>query len=180
MTFEEKTLATETLYEGRIINLRRDKVTVINGESTREVVEHNGGSAIVPVTEDGKVILVRQYRKPMEDVILEVPAGKLEKGEDPVVTAVRELEEETGYRADSMEYLTVMYPSVGYTTEKLYLYMATGLIAGTPHPDDNEALDVVEMDLEEACTRIASGEIHDAKTIICLLMARDRLRATKK
>lgn len=179
MIFEEKTLDTKRIYEGRIINLRVDTVTVKNGTSTREIVEHNGGAVIAAVTEENKIIMVRQFRKPFDRGILEVPAGKLDGDEDPDLAAVRELSEETGYTAGRLEKLTEVYPSVGYTTEVLHIYLATDLTPGACHPDENEVLEVMEMDLEEVYQMIMDGKIGDAKTIIAVMMARDKLQARK-
>jgi ADP-ribose pyrophosphatase len=176
MIFEEKTLDSKRIYEGRIINLRVDKVTVVSGTSTREIVEHNGGSVIAAVTNDNKIIMVKQFRKPMESPILEVPAGKLDGDEDPADAALRELSEETGYTAGKLEKLTEFYPSVGYTTEVLHIYLATDLKPGACHPDENEVLEVMEMDLEEVYRMVMDGRIHDGKTIAAVMMARDKLR----
>ena len=175
MIFEEKTLDSKRIYEGRIINLRVDKVTVVSGTSTREIVEHNGGSVIAAVTDDNKIIMVKQFRKPMESPILEVPAGKLDGDEDPADAALRELSEETGYTAGKLEKLTEFYPSVGYTTEVLHIYLATDLKPGACHPDENEVLEVMEMDLEEVYRMVMDGRIHDGKTIAAVMMARDKL-----
>lgn len=172
MTFEEKTLESERIYEGKILNLRKDTVTVENGTSMREIVEHNGGAVIVPVTDDRKVIMVKQYRKPARRVMLEVPAGKIDPGEDHYTTAVRELREETGYTADNVRFLTMMYPSVGYSEEKLYIYMVTGLTPGETDPDENEAIDVVEIPLDEIHKMIMEGKIEDAKTIAGVMMVK--------
>lgn len=176
MIFEEKTLDTKRIYEGRIINLRVDTVTVKNGTSTREIVEHNGGAAIAAVTDDRKIIMVRQFRKPFDRGILEVPAGKLDGDEEPAKAALRELSEETGYTAGNLEKLTELYPSVGYTTEILYIYLATDLKAGKTHPDENEVLEVMEMDLEEVYRMVMDGKINDAKTIAAVMMASDKLQ----
>lgn len=172
MTFEEKTLETEMIYKGAIINLRRDKVTVENGTSYREIIEHNGGAVLAAVTDEGKMVMVRQYRKPAERVMLEVPAGKIDAGETPLQTARRELKEETGYTPSKVEYLTDFYPSVGYSEEVLYLYLCTGLTAGETCPDENEALDILEIDIEELYRMVLNAEIRDAKTIIAIMMVR--------
>ena len=172
MTFEEKTLETEMIYKGAIINLRRDKVTVENGTSYREIIEHNGGAVLAAVTDEGKMVMVRQYRKPAERVMLEVPAGKIDAGETPLETARRELKEETGYTPSKVEYLTDFYPSVGYSEEVLYLYLCTGLTAGETCPDENEALDILEIDIEELYRMVLNAEIRDAKTIIAIMMVR--------
>jgi ADP-ribose pyrophosphatase len=176
MTFEEKTISSEMLYEGRILNLRRDKVQVVNGGvSYREIVEHNGGVALIAVKDDLKVIMVKQFRKPIEHVTLEVPAGKIEKGEDPYTTAVRELKEETGYTAKNIELICKFYPSVGYSMESLYIYLCTDLTPGDTEFDEHEALDVLEYDLDELYNMAIEGELEDAKTIIAVIQAWTRV-----
>lgn len=170
--FEEKTIRSERLYEGRILNLRIDTVTVSTGISKREIVEHSGGAVIVPVTSDRKVVMVKQYRKPVERVVLEVPAGKIDPGEEPIETAIRELREETGYSAGKTDYLTKMYPSVGYSEEVLYIFLCRDLMPGKAHPDKNEALDIVQIDLDELYLMIMTGLITDAKTQVAVLMAK--------
>lgn len=177
MTFEEKTISTEKIYDGVVINLRKDKVTVENGTSYREIIEHNGGAVIAALTDENKMVMVRQYRKPAERVMLEVPAGKIDAGENPLTTAVRELKEETGYTAKNIEFLSVFFPSVGYSEEKLYLYMATGLTPGETDFDENEAIDIEEMDIEQLYQMVLNGEICDGKTIIAVLMAHDRVNS---
>lgn len=179
MTFEEKTLSTQRIYEGAIINLRKDKVTVENGTSYREIVEHNGGSVLAAVTEDGKMVMVRQYRKPAEKVMLEAPAGKIDAGEEPLAAAVRELKEETGYTAKNVRLLTAFYPSVGYSEEVLYLYLCTDLTEGETCPDENEALEIERIDVEELFSMVMKGEIHDAKTIIAIMMVREQIASGK-
>ena len=172
MTFEEKTLKSEKIYEGAIINLRRDKVTVQGGTSYREIIEHNGGAVIAALTEDKKLVMVRQYRKPADKVMLEVPAGKIDPGEKPLDAAVRELKEETGYTAEKVEFLTEFYPSVGYSEERLYLYLCTGLTPGETCFDENEAIEIEEIDLDRLFKMAMSGELDDAKTIIAILMVK--------
>ena len=172
MTFEEKTLKSEKIYKGAIINLRRDKVTVQGGTSYREIIEHNGGAVIAALTEDKKLVMVRQYRKPADKVMLEVPAGKIDPGEKPLEAAVRELKEETGYTAEKVEFLTQFYPSVGYSEEVLYLYLCTGLTPGETNFDENEAIDIEEVDLDRLFKMAMSGEIDDAKTLIAILMVK--------
>ena len=172
MTFEEKTLKSEKIYEGTIINLRRDKVTAQGGTSYREIIEHNGGAVIAALTEDKKLVMVRQYRKPADKVMLEVPAGKIDPGEKPLDAAVRELKEETGYTAAKVEFLTQFYPSVGYSEEVLYLYLCTGLTPGETNFDENEAIDIEEVELDRLFKMAMSGEIDDAKTLIAILMVK--------
>ena len=172
MTFEEKTLKSEKIYDGAIINLRRDKVTVQGGTSYREIIEHNGGAVIAALTEDRRLVMVRQYRKPADKVMLEVPAGKIDPGEKPLEAAVRELKEETGYTASKVEFLTEFYPSVGYSEEKLYLFLCTGLTPGKTCFDENEAIDIEEIELDKLSKMAVSGELDDAKTIIAILMVK--------
>ena len=168
MVFEEKVISSEMIYEGKIINLRKDKVTVINGTSYREVVEHSGGAVLLAVTDDRRMIMVRQYRRPADKVMFEVPAGKIDPGEDPLETAVRELKEETGYTAENVRYLCRFYPSVGFSEEVLYLYLCTGLTEGETDFDENEALDIEKWDIGELHEMVMRGEIDDAKTLIAI------------
>lgn len=179
MIFEEKTLKSERIYEGTILNLRRDEVTVLHGTSYREIVEHNGGAVLAALTDEGKMVMVRQFRKPAERVMLEVPAGKIDPGEKPEETAKRELAEETGYRARHVRYLTEFYPSVGYAEEVLYLYLCTGLTTGETNFDENEAIDIEAYPVEVLHHMVMRGEIHDAKTIIAILMVRELMAEGK-
>ncbi len=172
MTFEEKTLSTELIYKGQILNLRKDKVKVKGGGySYREIVEHDGGSVAVPITDDNKVILVKQFRKAMEKDVIELPAGKIESDEEPLETVVRELKEETGYTANNIKLICEFNPSVGYTKETLYIFLATGLSAGDMSLDDDEALEIMEVDFNLAIEMILEGKITDGKTIAGILIA---------
>lgn len=171
MIVEEKTISSERIYEGKILNLRKDKVHVRdNKTSYREIVEHNGGVALAAITQEGKMVMVRQYRKAAEKAVLEVPAGKIEIGEDHRLTAERELKEETGYSAEKIEFITSFYSSIGYSTEVIYLYLATGLTPGETDFDDNEAIEIIEYELAELKKMIFSGEIEDAKTLAAILL----------
>lgn len=176
MTFEEKFISSERIYEGAILNLRRDKVTAAGGQAYREIVEHNGAVAIVPITNEGRVVMVEQYRYPMGRVILEIPAGKVDEGEtDPVAAAERELREETGYTAGNLQYLGKISPSVAYTEEVIHLYAAIGLTPGETEFDTDEALDIIEYDFEEIYKMAAEGKLVDAKTIAAIFMAKEQL-----
>ncbi len=169
MTFEEKTVKSERIYEGAIINLRRDTVTVMNGTSQREIIEHNGGAVLAAITDEGKMVMVRQYRKAANRVMLEVPAGKIDPGEAPEKTAARELKEETGYTPENVKFLMKFYPSVGYSQEILYLYLCTGLKAGETDFDENEAIDIEEYEIDTLYRMAMDGDIEDGKTIIAIL-----------
>jgi ADP-ribose pyrophosphatase len=167
-TLEEKTLKTEHIYSGRIIQVQVDEVELPNGKtSTRELVKHPGAVAVIAITDDNKLVMVEQYRKPLEKVIVEIPAGKLEKGEEPALCARRELEEETGYECESLELVSSFYTSPGFADEIIHVYVAKGLkqkenAAGL---DEDEFVNVLEITLEEALEFIKEKRIFDAKTI---------------
>ncbi len=173
MDMTEKTLSSEYKFNGRIINTRVDTVELPDGSmSKREIVEHNGGVGILAVTEDGMVALVRQYRHPYGEIIYEIPAGKLEIGEQPLSCGKRELYEETGFAADNWQSLGVVYPTPGYCAEKIHIFLATELHSGKSNPDDGELIECELFDLERALSMVMSGEIRDAKTQIALLKAK--------
>lgn len=167
-TLEEKTLKTEHIYSGRIIQVQVDEVELPNGKtSTRELVKHPGAVAVIAITDDNKLVMVEQYRKPLEKLIVEIPAGKLEKGEEPALCARRELEEETGYECESLELVSSFYTSPGFADEIIHVYVAKGLkqkenAAGL---DEDEFVNVLEITLEEALEFIKEKRIFDAKTI---------------
>lgn len=176
MSFFEKQLESKTVYEGIIVTVKRDIAELQNGiRAEREVVVHPGGVGIVAVTEDNKILLVDQYRYPMEEVVPEIPAGKLEYGEDPYECAVRELSEETGYTAGKIVDLGALYPSPGFCKETLYLYLALDLTPGEMHPDENEFLGVREVGIDELIGSIMANELKDAKTVIGVLKAKMHL-----
>lgn len=175
---KEPTIASEYIYRGRIVDLRLDTVRLPNGATTRrEIVEHRGAVGIVPVDDDGNVTLVRQFRKPIERSILEIPAGTLDAGEDVLACVHRELREETGLVADRVEPLVAYYSAVGFCTERMDLFLATGLHGGEAGADEDEFIEVETMPLAQALALIERGEIVDAKTIIGLLLARDKTAA---
>lgn len=179
--FRENTLETERLYEGRVINLRRDKVQLSNGHITqRDIVEHRGAICVAPLDEDGKLLLVRQYRKPAEQALLELPAGSLEAGEDPLVCAHRELGEECGLIASEMTPIFQCYLAPGYSSEYMYGFVARGLKKAEILPEEDEILEIEKYTLEELLPMIGDGRIRDAKTICgVLLLARIELTAGK-
>jgi ADP-ribose pyrophosphatase len=170
MVLEERTIDSERIYEGSVINLRKDRVALGDGAlSWREIVEHRGGVAIAALTGEGKMLMVKQFRKSAEKFMLEVPAGKIDAGEaDPLRAAARELKEETGYTAEKLEHLVSFYSSVGYSTELLRLYLATGLSPGETDFDENEFIENFEYTPDELMEMIGRGEIEDAKTIIAV------------
>ena len=170
MVLSEKTIEKEVVFEGRIITVRKDKAELGDGSiAPRELVIHSGGVCVVPLTDDNRVIMVCQFRYAFGEPLLEIPAGKLEKGEEHRSAALRELEEETGAKCTSFEYLGVCYPSVAYLTEKIHMYLARGLSFGKAHLDEGEFLDVLQIPLDEAVEMVMRGEIPDAKTQIALL-----------
>src|SRR5262249_24051658 len=170
-------LSREMIYRGRIFEVSKEQVRFQSGDAVQiDVVHHRGGAAVVAVTDVMEVVLVRQYRHPVGEYLLELPAGKLETGDSPDKAAMRELEEEAGYQASQWRLLTAVYPSPGYCGEKLYIYLARGLSEVGRQPDFDEELDVVYLPLKEALAMIYSGEICDAKTIIGLLATDHLLR----
>lgn len=163
----EKTLDSQEIFRGRILKLRVDSVALPDGStSTREIVEHSGAVAIVAVDNDNMLWMVRQYRKPLERVLLEIPAGTLEPEEDPLACAKRELAEETGLRADKWEKVLEYFSAPGFCDEKLHLFLARGLTEGPKNPDHDEFLEVDRVPLKQAYNSIFTGQILDGKSII--------------
>lgn len=166
----EKTMKSEYMFEGRLVKLRVDTVELEEkGYGRREIVEHRGGVAILAVDNQDQIIFVKQYRKAVEATVLEIPAGTREPNEEPRVTALRELKEETGYEARSWEFVGEFFPTPGYCTEKIHLFVAKDLIKGEQNLDDGEYLVVEKLPYEEALNAIAMGKIIDAKTVIAIL-----------
>lgn len=162
----ERTENVQGIHNGRVVNFHVDDITLCNGEkATRECVDHPGGVGIIALTDDEYVYMVRQFRYPYKESIYEIPAGKREKGEDPLETGKRELQEECGVVAENYIDLGRIYPSPGYTNEEIYLYAATGLTEVEQNLDEDEFLQVTKMKLTTLITKIMSGEITDAKTI---------------
>ena len=176
-SLREVPVASETIYDGKILHVEKWTVTCPNGrEALREIVVHKGAAAVVPVFEDGTTLLVRQHRVAVDRMTLEIPAGKLDSAdEDPLDCAVRELREETGLAAERMTLLTSLLTTPGFCTEKIAIYLAQGLSQGKTHPDEDEFLDLVRMPLDEAIDRVMRGDIRDGKTICGLLMAREAI-----
>jgi len=168
----EKTLASCTVFDGRVIHVKHDRVLCPNGqESMREIVEHRGGVAVLAVTEHNEIFLVRQYRYALGCEMLEIPAGKLEKGEEPSSAIRRELEEEVGAVAATWQDLGYIIPTCGYCSEKIHLYLAKDLTYTHTHPDEDEFLDIIKLPLSDVWTMCRNGQINDAKTICALSRA---------
>ncbi len=172
MTFEEKTISSKVVYEGPVFKIRQHLVETIGGQSQRDVVEHSGGAIMVAVTDEGKIIVEKQFRKPLEMDFLELPAGKADPNEEPEVTAVRELHEETGYIAGHVKHLVSFYPTCGYSNEFLHIYLCKDLTKGEKHWDKDECIELIEMYPDEIIEKIKTGEIQDSKTIIGVLYAK--------
>lgn len=173
---EETSVFSVRVYDGRILNLRLDTVRLTNGQLTRrEIVEHGEAVAIVPVHSNGDVLLVRQFRKPVELHLLEIPAGGMEPGESPSEAASRELQEETGCCARRLDHMATFYTTPGFCTEKMHLFLAAELESGRLDPDDDEDIQCVRLPLQEALRTAASDPNADAKTLLGLLLAAKRL-----
>ncbi|MDR0222312.1 MAG: NUDIX hydrolase [Oscillospiraceae bacterium] len=173
MELNEKTLSSEVVYDGKIVRLTKDVVLLQNGkEVAREVIKHPGGVCVIALTDEDDVIFVRQFRYPHKKALREIPAGKLEYGEDPLECGKRELLEETGYTAKKFEYLGEMLPTPAYCGEVIHMYLARELEAGEQKLDDNEFLDVEKIPFDKAIDMIFHNEITDGKTQLAMLKAK--------
>ncbi len=171
MNFNEKTLDSKCIYDGKIIKVKKDKVLLPNGkEAFREIVNHSGGACVL-CEKDEKILLVKQFRYAYNKEVWEIPAGKINPGEEPYLTALRELEEEGGIKANSAQLLYEIYPSPGYTSEIIYLYKVTDFITTKTHFDEDEFLSGKWFSKEQLKNMMKSGEIKDGKTLIALLYA---------
>ncbi len=172
MNYYEKTIGSQPIYQGNILDVERLTIELPNGKTaTRDIIRNPGASVVVPITEDGQIILVEQFRKPNDRVFIELPAGKLDQGEDPAACAARELKEETGYSAEKLVKILNLYPAPAFADEILHIYMATGLSCGECQPDEDEFISAKAYPLEEALSMIDKGIICDAKTVAGILMA---------
>ena len=172
MDLTEKKISSRQVFDGVVVKLFVDEVELPNGnKSVREVVRHPGAVCVVPVTDEGEVIMVRQFRYAFGQTLLEIPAGKLEPGEDPLKAALRELEEETGTVAEKIEHIGELYTTVAILDEKIHMYLATGLSYKNAHPDEDEFLEVEKIPLDTLINMVMSGEIKDSKTQVALLKA---------
>ena len=180
MNLKEKTISQSYVYKGRIINMRVDEALLPNGKTAgREVVEHNGGVCVAALTKNNEIFLVKQFRYPYGEVIYEIPAGKRDGNEEPLVCGIRELKEETGMTAEKFIPLGELYPSPGYCGEVIWMYAAVGLIMGECDPDEDEFLEAEKVPLEKAIDMIMSGEIKDAKTQAAVLKLAELIRQGK-
>ena len=168
---QEKTLSSETIYQGRAVKILVDTVEMPGGRiTTREIVHHSDCIAIIAIDDDDNILLVSQFRKAVEKELLEIPAGGIEPGEDPVTAVIREMQEETGYLPQKVESLGGFYSAPGYCTEYLYLYLATGLVPSRLFAEDTEGIKVVRVSPNQISGLIAAGTIQDAKSIAGLYM----------
>jgi len=165
---------SEVIFRGKVFNTIVNQIVYDSGnKAVREVAEHPGGAVVVPVTDEGKIVMVTQHRFPMNEVLLELPAGKLNKAENPFVCAIRELEEETGYKSENVTELGSIYTSPGYSTEKLWIYLAKNLKPGNHNREEGEyGMQVFEFSLDEVEQKIINGEIVDGKTICGIYLAK--------
>lgn len=170
MDFTEKTLSSEYIFKGKILKLRVDEVELPNGKKARrEVTEHSGAVAVLPVTDDGKAMLVRQFRYAYKQHLIEIPAGKIDPGEDPETAVRREMREEINRACDELTFLGMMYPAPGAQYEPVYIYLARKLSVCDGTPDEDEFVETILMDVDELIAKVTSGEIRDAKTCVAVL-----------
>ena len=180
MELFEKQVASKQIFDGKVVKLFVDDIELPNGKGAfREVVRHPGAVCVIPITDDGEVIMIKQFRYPFSSVLLEIPAGKLEPNEDPFDAVKRELEEESGVVAENIEFIGMTYTTVAFTDEKIYTYMATGLTFKESHPDEDEFLEVVKLPLDTLVNMVMSGEIKDSKTQVAILKAEKLLKEKK-
>ena len=177
MSHFEKTVNEDIIYKGKVFTIKLRDVILENGQaSKRELVCHNGGAAVLPLDNEGNLYLIKQYRAPFEQEILEIPAGKLEPKEDPFLAAKRELQEETGFTAKNYTNLGEFYPTVGFCDEIIYLYMATDLSLGNQSLDEDEFVTVEKMPFETVYQMCINGQIKDGKTLVAILKAKAYLK----
>ena len=170
---EEKQTSSTQIFDGKVLHVRLDGITLPNGEpATREYCHHNGAVCVIPVTDEGEIICVRQFRYPFHEALIEIPAGKLDApDEDPTEAALRDLREETGAKCERLTYMGLYYPSPAILDEKIYMYLAEGLTFGETDFDEDEFLEIVRIPVDELCQAILKGEIRDGKTQAAVLRA---------
>ena len=177
---KEKTLHSKCVFKGSLLDVRNDEVIFPSGsKSTREWINHPGAVCCIPVLENGDICLIKQYRYAIKKYVIELPAGKLEIGETPIGCAKRELEEEIGFEAKKIRFLTMFYPAVGFVNEEMHLFLAEDLKKTNTNPDEDEFIELIPKTLDQAVEMIYSGEITDAKTIIGLVWAQKLLTNSK-
>lgn len=168
-------LSSNKVYKGRVFDIEKDVISLPDGKTAeRETIRHNGAAAIVAVDNEGKLLFVRQYRHSAGEETLEIPAGTLEKGEDPYDCAYRELEEETGYKCEKLTFMLKFYSAIGFCSEVLHIYLAQGLYKGEANPDEDEFIELERYTPDEAAKMIFDGRICDSKTIAAVLSYRER------
>lgn len=174
----ETQLTSNAVFDGALLHVRQDSVRLSNGQTAqREHIIHPGAVVIIPLLPDGRFLIERQFRYPLQQVMIEFPAGKIDPNEDKLTCAKRELLEETGYHTTHWQYLGMMHPAIAYSNEMIHIYLARNLIAGKAQPDHGELLEVSTMHLEQMKAAVFAGEITDAKTITCLYWAEYFLHA---
>lgn len=181
--FEETTVCSKRLYSGKIIDIQVDEVELSDGNrAERELVKHPGAVAIIAVTNEQKVVLVEQYRKAIERSILEIPAGRIEQGEEPALTAARELEEEAGYQAENLDYVTSFYTSPGFANEIIHLYLASEIqkVANPRAGDEDEFVEVHELTMKELLNAVKDRRVYDAKTMYAIQYLQLNMALTDK
>lgn len=173
----EKILSSKYLLKGHMINLRVEEIMTPDGHrSTREIIEHRGAVAVVALDADNNVLLVRQYRSPLKQELLEIPAGGIDEGEDTKTTVIREMQEETGYKPRKVKFLAEFYSAPGYSSEKLYLYLATDLVPSQLTAEDTAGIELVRVPVKRVKALLKSGQIQDAKSIIGLMLLLETLK----
>lgn len=180
MHLKEDTIKSELIFDGKVVKLYKDEALLENGCTvSRELIKHPGGVCVLPLDENGDVYLVRQFRYPFQTQLIEIPAGKLEPGEDHRECGLRELKEEAGAECKEFTYLGKLYPTVAYDSEVIHMYLAEGLSFGEQHLDDDEFLDVFKVPFSEAIRMVMDGEILDSKTQLAILKAKVLLDGRK-
>ncbi len=169
---KESTVSSETVYDGSFLDVRKDIVNLPDGNtSTREWINHPGAACIIPIMPDGKLALIKQYRYPVQSTMIELPAGKLDVGEKPEVCAIRELEEEIGYLADKLTFVTKIHPAIGFANEEMWIFLAENLVKSQINTDHDEFVELMPTSIEDAVRMVWNGAITDVKTIIGILWA---------